>query len=203
MSILIELEGYVDKTCEMLGLNLSDVRMLELGNQRMGVKGRADFKKAYKDVLIERGIKEHVSFDINGQNGALVKDLSKYIAGWDNYFDIVTNFGTAEHVSDQYWAFKNIHDKCKNGGAMLHFGPPVDDWPGHCDYRYTNDFFKTLGDRNGYTVKLTERIIVTNPNPKKNRWLLTAILIKINGEFMSEKDFYEMGKISGHSSYKG
>lgn len=202
MSILREIEGHVDKTCEKINMQLKDVKMLELGNQRMGIWDRPDYYKPYKDILMERGIKEHISIDLNGENGALKIDLGKEITQWKNYFDIVTNFGTAEHVNNQYMVYKNIHDVCRVGGAMLHFGPPVGDWPRHCPYRYRKDFFQTLAQLNGYEMPYFERLLVRNPNPRKNRHLFTSILIKGTKEFMTEEAFMYMGTIHGLPTYK-
>lgn len=202
MSILRELEGHVDMTCEKIGMPLKDVRMLELGNQRMGVWDRPDYYKPYKQVLMERGIKEHISVDWNGEDGALKIDLSKELTDWQNYFDIVTNFGTAEHVDNQYMVYKNIHNMCRIGGAILHFVPPVGDWPRHCPYRYRHDFFKVLAFYNQYEIAYEEKVLVTNPNPRKNRHLFSSILIKKDNPFMLEQDFLNMGTIHGLPSYK-
>lgn len=202
MSILKELEGYVDLVCSKINMNIQDVRMLELGNQRMGTWDRPDYYKAYKIVMEERGIKEHISIDLTGENGALILNLGEPINQWNNYFDIVTNFGTAEHVNNQYWVWKNMHNMCKIGGAILSCNPPVGDWPKHCPFRYRNDFFDILSTNNKYTIAHQETITVSNPNPRKNRKLLVAILIKTNNEFMSENDFLNMKTIHGLPSYK-
>lgn len=202
MAILRELENHVPMTCKAIGMDLSQVKMMELGNQRMGIWDRADFYKAYKLVLEEQGIKEHVSIDLNGENGALRIDLGKEIKEWQNYFDIVTNFGTAEHVNNQYMVYKNMHNICRVGGAILHFVPPVGDWPRHCDFRYRKDFFDILAKNNSYTIYYQDKVLVTNPNPKKNRHLFSSILIKSDVPFMSEQDFMNMGTIHGLPTYK-
>lgn len=45
-----------------------------------------------------------------------------------NQFDVITNYGTIEHINDQYHAFKNVHDMCKSGGIMIHNFPPQGHW---------------------------------------------------------------------------
>lgn len=183
-------------------MQLKDVKMLELGNQRMGIWDRPDYYRPYKDILIEKGIKEHISIDLNGENGALKLDLGKEITQWKNYFDVVTNFGTGEHVNNQYMVYKNIHEVCRVGGAMLHFVPPVGDWPRHCPYRYRKDFFQILAQLNGYEMPYFEKLLVRNPNPRKNRHLFISILIKGIKDFITEELFMNMGTIHGLPSYQ-
>lgn len=120
-------------------------RIIELGNQhfhtndaRMDSHCGTHVAKRWAESL---GI-EHVSIDTNGLDGALALDLSKPIYGVEPA-DIVTNFGTSEHVGieGQDQCFANIRDLCKPGGVMLHAIPLVGYWPGHSDVDYDGDFF--------------------------------------------------------------
>lgn len=123
-------------------------RMCELGAQYLQVDGV--FRGVAKKYLEKQGV-DHTSFDINGLHGSLVIDLCRPVTDF-GVFDIVTNFGTSEHVVDQYACFSNIHDLCKPGGVMLHSVPPPGHWPGHGRFYYPLEFFDGLAQANGYEV---------------------------------------------------
>jgi len=113
---------------------IGDIRgksMLELGDQvlREKIKKITNFKTG-KEYFTNNGV-EHISIDLNGLHGSLKYDLSKPIINqnWINYFDIITNLGTSEHVepqSSQYFCFQNIHNFLKVGGIVIHIVPDIE-----------------------------------------------------------------------------
>lgn len=124
-------------------------RVLDLGNQLLrGGEGR----RTSKDYFTALGA-THVSFDLNGQDGAIPIDLCKPVPEeyWGT-FDVVTNFGTSEHIANQEQVFQTIHNCCKMEGYMIHSIPPVGSWPGHCPYRYRKDFEDRLAEWGGYEI---------------------------------------------------
>lgn len=64
-------------------------------------------------------------------------------------FDLVTNFGTTEHIANQLNAFKVIHDLTKLGGVMWHT-LPAQGMPNHGLINYNPKFFWMLARSNGY-----------------------------------------------------
>jgi hypothetical protein len=130
--------------------NKENLTMAELGNQRLIIDG---YKGSAKEYFINRGI-VHASFDLNGNDGAITVDLSKPIdERWYGCFEIVTNSGTTEHITNgQVEAFKNIHNLCIEGGYILHSIPKVNCWKNHCPHRYTERFIRCLGIANGYEI---------------------------------------------------
>lgn len=64
-------------------------------------------------------------------------------------FDLVTNFGTTEHVVNQLNAFRVIHDLTRVGGIMLH-RLPAQGHLTHGLFNYDPKFFWLLGRANGY-----------------------------------------------------
>ena len=76
-------------------------RVIELGNQT--ILFDKHYGKAAKVVLEE--CYDHVSIDINGRDGALPYDLNQRIELPPA--DVVTDFGTGEHVDDFYQLWKN------------------------------------------------------------------------------------------------
>ena len=120
------------------------------GNQEWKIAPRRPAKEFYIESL---GVKEHVSIDINGEWGALPLDLTVELPeDLQNRFDLVTNYGTGEHVEDQYMFFRNVHLVSREGGIIIHELPCAGSWPGHCHIRYTADFIRELGIVCGYST---------------------------------------------------
>ncbi len=68
-----------------------------------------------------------------------------------NYYDIVTNFGTTEHVFNQWNCFAVMHGATRIGGAMYHVVPAIG-YLDHGYYCYTPLFFRDLARANGYEI---------------------------------------------------
>lgn len=114
--------------------------MLELGCQNIYAP---NFNEGFiaQDYWKELGI-DITTWDILACQKAIKMDLREFIPVEKEY-DIVTNYGTLEHIdgiaSDLYTAFKNVHNHCKVGGIMIHEFPLIDHWPnneGHWGYHW-------------------------------------------------------------------
>ena len=141
----------------------TNLKMLELGNMVLGkrglintlitaqgiIKNKAD--RTAKCYFESRGF-DHVSIDINGAYGALPLDLRKpFPKSFYDQFDVITNFGTIEHVIDnQYQVFKNIHDAAKIGSLIIH-QLPVNNY-GHGYWSYPETFFEIMAVYSGYKI---------------------------------------------------
>ena len=155
---------------DLYGQRLNGMKMAEFGNQKLkfdpgrGAR-RLQIAKAYFEFF---GIR-HVSFDLNGRSGALDWDLGKPFDPTALYdatgigmgeFDIVTNFGTIEHIEEpdtQVVAFKNAHDLCRRGGLMVHAMPAVGTCRKHGVWKYSAAWFADLAVAMGYGIEyLTE-----------------------------------------------
>jgi hypothetical protein len=126
----------------------------------------------------------HVSIDLNGKDGAVPMDLSGQIdvPGWNGSFDVVTNFGTTEHVPFQYGCFKNIHDLTKNGGLMVHV---ISAKPDHGSWNYSASFFLRLASLNDYEVVVSPEV-----RPHVREGHVSCVLRRVNAEpFCSKGDF--------------
>jgi len=159
---------------KFLGVTFKDVWVGELGNINI-----RQLKCTAKSWFKKKGSK-HTSFDINGKDGAIAVDLCKPIPDkYKNKFNMVTNFGTTEHVEDQTQVFRNIHDMTTVGGVMIHSVPLHGYWKGHCPFRYTAKFPPMLSGLNGYSLKFQEI---------RDRWkekLLNFIVQKTSNEFVA------------------
>lgn len=118
--------------------------MLELGSKQLG---------AYKTYFESQGW-WHVSVDLNGQGAALVLDLCQPLRL--GAFDVVTNFGTTEHVSDQSAVWRNIHQAVRLGGHLISTTPYPGDWPGHGRWYPPDGWFADFCALNGYEIDLLD-----------------------------------------------
>lgn len=145
----------------------SSESILELGNQTFtneciekyqeelsGFNHQTPVKK-----YCELNNKKHVSIDITGLDNSLAIDLNESTIPINEQFDLVTNFGTTEHVEpNQYEPFLHIHNLCKINGIMIHEIPTPNNWIGHCKYYYDERFFNKLCEDNNYTLLEMKRI---------------------------------------------
>ena len=126
-----------------------NLTMLELGNQVINQSAGPITEKTGKEYFTKLGY-IHTSIDLNGLDGAEVKDLSK-LGDFNEFkekFDVVTNMGTIEHVEpfeSQYTAFLNAHNSLKIGGVIIHQAPEIKvSKKGHAQYYYDLDFWDTI-----------------------------------------------------------
>lgn len=66
-------------------------------------------------------------------------------------YDVVINFGTTEHIFNQWNSFEVMHDAIKVGGVIYH-QLPMSAYLDHGYYCYTPLFFKDLAEANHYEV---------------------------------------------------
>jgi hypothetical protein len=81
-------------------------------------------------------------FDLNRQS------LEKRMRG---HYDVVLNFGTTEHVVNQFHSFKTIHDLLAIGGIAYHQVPHIG-YSDHGYFTYEPKFFQHLAEANGYEM---------------------------------------------------
>lgn len=170
---------------------VAGIKMLELGDQNIYFGNNyGDYAKPF---FKEKGI-EHVSIDLGTQiGGAIEADLSKPIdkPEWVNYFDVITNFGTSEHVSNLYECFASIHKFCKTGGIMFHENPKTGSWLGHGFHYMTKEFYKGLAALCKYEIiELGQHSAMGNTT---DGWNIYSVLRKTeDSEFITEKEFNQL-----------
>jgi hypothetical protein len=91
-------------------------------------------------------------------------------------FDIVTNFGTSEHVDNQEACWRNILDHC--GRVLVSTTPLPGDWKWHGRWYPRPDFFTTLAKDNGFSL---DRLYVDGMQPRR---MICARMTRIK-----DKDF--------------
>ncbi|MGJ5177478.1 hypothetical protein ACQR16_05700 [Bradyrhizobium oligotrophicum] len=66
--------------------------------------------------------------------------------------DVVLNFGTTEHILNQWNCFEVMHDAAKVGGVIYH-QLPASGYLDHGYFCYTPLFFRELAHANGYSIE--------------------------------------------------
>ncbi|MDH5244813.1 MAG: class I SAM-dependent methyltransferase [Betaproteobacteria bacterium] len=97
----------------------------------------------------EMGCGRYVALDGNGR-GTITCDLNHPIEGLGP-FDLVTDFGTGEHVFDQAQVWRTLHGLMKVGGYLA-FDRPTQGYPTHCYYLADECLFTDVAAANEYEV---------------------------------------------------
>jgi hypothetical protein len=180
-----ELVEYESKAIhEFACLQWEDVSLCELGCQVDNMNGKGGVAKR---VYNKRGVKRHVSIDINGGSGSVCIDLDKQIP--DNLhgkFNVLTDYGTGEHVNNQYMLFKNKFLLCQKDAVMIHAVPLIGFCPDHGRYYYTEDIMKELADICNF--ELLDTRVYSNERVVTQK-LVFSIFRKTSDDFPTEDEF--------------
>jgi len=183
MSIPEVFKNYEKGILKKLNIMYSGLFWCELGNQSYAGK--------MAKLMYEKMGVNHTSIDINGLGGAIALNLDLPIPDdLGNKFDVITNYGTTEHVNNQYSVFKNIHIMCKSNGIMIHGVPLIGNWKGHCRYYYSKEFFKNLSKICNYSI--VDLTIFDKDFYKKPKSLVGCVLKKNSNSFMKLKTFLKI-----------
>jgi len=120
------------------------------------------------------------SLDMNGENGSLQVDLAKDLPPMKRY-DLITNFGTTEHVSNQYQCWKNVHTLLEDGGLVISEIPEIGAWKGHCVYYVDRRFFESMST-DFEIIEYNQNFYPENGN------LCFCIMKKISKKFTTTKE---------------
>lgn len=134
------------------------------------------------------------SIDLNGEDGAFVLDLSEKIPP-NQTFDLVTDFGTSEHVGKNgefsweaiYNCWLNKHTLLNIGGVMFSENPKTGNWPGHGFNYYTYAFYVRLILYTDYKMLLMREHAAMNN--VKDGWNVVAIMKKTSERFPTFEEF--------------
>ena len=100
---------------------------------------------------------DYTAFDIFEAPNTRLMDLNIHFVPPDlqSKFDLVTNYGTTEHVLNQMLAMRSIHDLAKPSG-LIHHDLPCGGYYLHCYFKYNPGVFHDLATANGYRVVFQE-----------------------------------------------
>lgn len=111
------------------------------------------------------------SLDTNDYEGAdLIYDLNQDDIGniLPQQYDLVTNFGTLEHVFHLPNALKNVFHATKVGGHVLH-GSPTNNWVDHGFYQLSPTFYYDYYLANKFRIKFIQVHALTK-SPAIDLW---------------------------------
>ena len=172
---IINFETEVLSRCGLSYLNLD---WCEFGNQKWSDRSVAKYK--YEDL----GVK-HTSIDVNGLDGSWQFNLNIPLpSNLYGRFDVVTNYGTLEHVSYQYSGFYNMHKICKLSGIVIHSLPVIGKHGEHGFYHYSNKFMFDLYQALDYT-HIHSKVFCSNNGFES----LLISFQKKQDEFISKSEF--------------
>ncbi len=183
--------GVTSKSIELIESILPVQTVCELGAQNLYDKHYSAPKWA-QEWYESKGI-EYQCIDINGENDAWMWDLSKKRDPVNEY-DLVTDFGTSEHVGRKgthyergfYNCLRTKHLLCKDGGIIISENPKTGNWPKHGFQYYTQDFYLDLANSGAIEIlDLGETAAMGNT---KNGWNIYCVARKI-GDFPSFEKF--------------
>jgi hypothetical protein len=172
-----------------------EMKILELGDQVMDIGQETQFQRS--DEFYGKDGYNITTIDIHGKNRAISIDLGKE-SDFKFQADLLTDFGTVEHVKGLYNALKNCHNWTTVGGLMIHVNPKTGTYFGHGVSFFTIEFWEKLALAMGYyVVEVTEKSPYSDENPDVEVY---AVLQKMNHtDFLEEREFDLIceGKIFG------
>lgn len=119
----------------------------ELGDQMITCMKPHKLAKTHYE---EMGCSVYVSLDGNGKATHLA-DLNKPVNTDPATFDLVTDFGTGEHIFNQAQVWVTLHNLTKEKGFIV-FDRPISGYPGHGFYLCDPSLFKDIAAANGYRI---------------------------------------------------
>ena len=156
-------------------------KIAELGAQYVMGEEWGEYGPPYfKDVFSNLDI---TTFDATGENESITTNLSDPIKEqYKNIYDLVTNFGTTEHVKNQYTCWKNIFQMLKTGGIVISEIPKKGNWAGHCKYYFDYSTFLSL-DQDFEIIEIRDNYY------QGQGYLIFCIMRKKHsGDFLSDKE---------------
>lgn len=189
MGLTTKVIAFQEKIIQQVGLQWENIRICELGAMCM----RTVDVPAKKFYIEEKKVLEHISIDLNGMYGSLVINLCFPVPKeLLNRFNLITDFGTIEHVNNQYQVFKNVHNMCSLNGIMIHTIPTLNYWKDHCLYFYSKEFFINLAKLCNYKILSLEMKSPYNPSLPKSELVFVALSKQNKNKFISRKKFNEL-----------
>lgn len=126
----------------------------DLGDQMWHSGKRRDpnfWSRPARDLYRKMGGGErYESIDANG-GGTILADLNLPLDPHPGQFDLVTDFGTSEHVFDIAQVWRTMHSLCVAGGYIA-FEKPYQGYPDHGFWNTHQTLWRDLAKANGYAI---------------------------------------------------
>jgi hypothetical protein len=120
---------------------------------RSNLLGHSVIQTLFLSELLALTNIKYVAFDVVSARKAHLFDLNVHDLAADKKgtFDVVINFGTTEHLMNQYNAYKVMHDAVREGGLIFHQVPSTG-YINHGYFCYNALMFQELAQANGYDI---------------------------------------------------
>ncbi|MCJ2165942.1 MULTISPECIES: class I SAM-dependent methyltransferase [unclassified Pseudodesulfovibrio] len=134
-------------------------------------RGKCYFAERLYSLL---GFEDYACFDMNGDNKAIAHDLNFPFmddSHWGQY-DLVTDFGCAEHIFNVSEVYRTMHQVCRPGGIFIHC-QQMFNTNGY--YLFEPSFYEDIAAANGYEILFSSFIVTAHSSIKesgKYSWLL-------------------------------
>ena len=139
------------------------------------------------------GIKEYTSIDINGEYNSIPHDLNKPFTDKSkfNKFDIVTDYGSCEHVFNVGECYRTLHNLLKPGGLMI-----IDQalLKGNGYFKFDETFIEGIATANSYKILYNSYVISTGNKTENGTW--NQFHIPKNSDLLNVLDYSKLKKIS-------
>jgi len=189
--------------------SLSGLKLLELGDLWI----RADLhrymkhrlarqyfeSKGFEVAVIDLGVgNDNIEASEKRTGTPILRyDLSKPISDKAGKFDFIVDFGTAEHIENQYELNKNIHNLCGTSGVMIRINPSDRYSAGyppkhHGLFHYTHTFYAKLSRLCKYRVvdiRETAQKYWPSVIPGRYNFTYVTIIKTEDNDFPSIDDF--------------
>ena len=137
------------------------------------------------------GINDYKCIDMDGENNAIVHDLNKPFGDKSlfNKFDIVTDFGSCEHVFNVAECYKTMHNLTKPGGYMIIAQATL---KGNGYFKFDQSFFEGMAAANNYNVVYNSYMITTGSKTENGSW--HEFHIPRNEELLKVMDYSKLSQ---------
>jgi hypothetical protein len=147
-----DIRGFIIKHSESYDHKKIEKTAVEFA-YRSSLIGHPTIQTLFLSELIELTNLHYVSFDVVSARRAHLFDLNIHDLAEDKKgsFDVVVNFGTTEHLMNQYNAYKVMHEAARPGGLIFHQVPSTG-YINHGYFCYNALMFQELAQANNYEV---------------------------------------------------
>lgn len=145
--------------------------------------------KAFYEML---GVEKYSCIDLGGLHDAIRFDLNLPFEDASLYgqHDLVTDYGTNEHVFNTSEAFRTMHKLCKQHGLMLIVQVY---YRGNGYYTYDSSFFEGLAAANNYKIIFSSYLLASRP--KTNNGSAPEFLVPLSDELLDLLDWTKVQEI--------
>ena len=190
--------GFTKRIIQTVIDNYNPKSIIDLGAQQD--YDQPNLPAPYIDVWYKGMGVDYCCIDLNGENVAMILDLSepiKRVMALDRIFTLLVDAGTSEHIGKDgsfswqaiYNCWYNKHNILQTEGIMVSENPKTGNWPGHGFNYYTKEFYRQLEAATDY------HIILLDEHPAMGNeidgWNVMCVMQKKSDKFPTLEEFMQ------------